>query len=121
MKTRSAKNKGKKLQNLVAEKLREMLQPFGVVEGDIKSTIMGDQGEDVQLSPRARDLIPVSIECKSHARMAVYSLYEQAEKEAEGTENQPVLVIKANRKQPLVVIGLDNWLDLEYNRIMRRN
>ena len=94
-----------------------MLEPFGVVALDVKSTTMGESGEDVQLSPFARSLLPVSVECKSHARMAVYSLWDQATTEAEAKGTRPVLVIKANRKKPLVVIDLDDYIDLEFKRI----
>ena len=63
MKTRSAKNKGKRLQNQVRDQL---LENFKQLEpDDIKSTTMGESGEDIQLSPAARKLIPYAIECKN--------------------------------------------------------
>lgn len=121
MKPRSAKNKGKALQNLVAQKIRKMLEPFGVEPPDVKSTTMGESGEDVQLSPFARRLLPISVECKSHARMALYSFWEQATDEADNKGTTPILVVKANRKKPLVVVDLDYWIKLEENRIIRKH
>ena len=60
MKTRSAKNKGKRLQNNIRDIL---LENFKELEpDDIKSTTMGESGEDIQLSPAARKLIPYSFE-----------------------------------------------------------
>ena len=67
MKTRSAKNKGKRLQNSVRDIL---LETFTQLEpDDIKSTTMGESGEDIQLSPAARKLIPYAIECKNQEKM----------------------------------------------------
>jgi len=76
---------------------------------DIKSTSMGASGEDVLLSPAARRLIPYQIETKSYATFAIYKHYEQA---AEHGEHEPLLVIKANHKQPLVVISAEQFFNL---------
>jgi hypothetical protein len=119
MKTSSAKSKGRSLQQLVRDKIIELLRPWGIVAEDVKSTSMGASGEDVQLSPRARSYLPVSIECKSYKEMAVYKWYEQAKVNSGG--NIPLLVIKANNKKPLVVIDLDRYLFLEYVRLQGNN
>ena len=51
MKTRSAKNKGKRLQNKVRDLL---LETFSDLEpDDIRSAIMGETGEGIKLSPAA--------------------------------------------------------------------
>ena len=61
MKSRSAKAKGRRLQqkvrDLLLEKFSEELEP-----DDIRSAIMGESGEDLKLSPAARKLIPYSFE-----------------------------------------------------------
>ena len=49
MKTRSAKNKGKRLQNKVRDLILEKFTQLE--EDDVRSTTMGDSGEDVLLSP----------------------------------------------------------------------
>ena len=59
MKSRSAKNKGKRLQNQVRDLILEKFQQLE--EDDVRSTTMGDSGEDVLLSPFARRLFPFSI------------------------------------------------------------
>ena len=57
--TRNAKAKGRLGQQEVRDKL---LETFPDLEpDDIKSTIMGDSGEDIQLSPAARKIIPLTI------------------------------------------------------------
>ena len=45
MKTRSAKNKGKRLQNKVRDLILEKFQTLE--PDDVRSTTMGDSGEDV--------------------------------------------------------------------------
>ena len=63
MKTRSAKSKGRRLQNKVKEIL---LEAFTELEpDDIRTAIMGETGEDIKLSPAARREIPFSFECKT--------------------------------------------------------
>ena len=60
--TRNAKAKGRLGQQEVRDRL---LETFPDLEpDDIKSTVMGDSGEDIQLSPAARKIIPLTIEVK---------------------------------------------------------
>ena len=105
MKTKSAKAKGRKLQQWVRDVMLGLaskeLEP-----DDITSRSMGAGGEDLLLSPSARKLFPVSIECKSYARHLVYTLYQQAVDNCpDGAE--PVLVIKQNRSDPMVVVDAE--------------
>ena len=98
MTPQSAKNKGRKLQQWVKNTLL-ILSPE-LEEDDVRSTSMGNGGEDVQLSPAARKLFPIQIECKNKAKYAVYKDYEQAKEHGDYT---PVLIIKQNNSQPLAV------------------
>ena len=81
MKTRSAKNKGKRLQNSVRDILLETFTQLE--EDDIKSTTMGESGEDIQLSPAARKLIPYAIECKNQEKINIWESLKQAESNSE--------------------------------------
>ncbi|MBT4208553.1 hypothetical protein HOE22_09455 [Candidatus Woesearchaeota archaeon] len=108
MKTRSAKNKGKRLQNTVRDVL---LETFDTLEpDDIKSAIMGDSGEDIQLSPAARKLIPYSIECKNQEKLNIWSALEQAE--GNKGVSKPVLIFKRNRSKTYAVLELEDFVDL---------
>ena len=108
MKTRSAKNKGKRLQNTVRDVL---LETFDTLEpDDIKSAIMGDSGEDIQLSPAARKLIPYSIECKNQESVSIWKAYEQAEENS--GDYEPIVVLKRNKTKPLVLIDADYFVKL---------
>lgn len=107
MKPSSSKAKGRKLQQWVRDLLLEI---FPVLEpDDIKSTGMGQSGEDVQLSPAARKLIPYSIECKNRTTISVYAWYKQS-KANTPTGSEPILIIKQNRDRPLVVVDAEYFL-----------
>ena len=77
---------------------------------DIRSTSMGAGGEDIQLSPAARRKVPYSVECKSLAKIAVYTLYEQAVTNA--GKHEPLLIIKANGKKPLAIVDATHFFEL---------
>ncbi len=108
MKTSSAKAKGRLLQQFFRDLLLEVytdLEP-----DDIRSTAMGQQGEDVQLSPAAKEKFNYSVECKSHKAMAIYSFIDQAVEG--GTGSPPLLVLKANRREPLVALYAEDFKKL---------
>ena len=108
MKTRSAKNKGKRLQNSVRDIL---LETFDTLEpDDIKSAVMGDSGEDIQLSPAARKLIPYSIECKNQEKLNIWEALSQAE-ENSGVST-PVLIFKRNRSKTYAVLPIEEFINL---------
>ena len=109
MKPSSAKNKGRLLQQWTAKKMLEYaptLEP-----DDVVSTSMGAGGADVKLSPAARKIYPFQIECKSHAKIAVYDFYRQAA--SHGTY-EPLVVIKQNQCKPLVIVDADYFFKV-YN------
>ena len=109
MSPRSAKAKGRKLQTWVAEKLLSLLKR--VTELDIKSTPMGVNGVDVQLSTVAYKQFPYNIECKNTERMTtIYIYYEQAE--SHNYKGEPLLIIKMNRKKPLAIIDAEHFIEV---------
>ena len=108
MKTRSAKNKGKRLQNNVRDLL---LETFSDLEpDDIRSAIMGETGEDIKLSPAARRLIPYSFECKNQEKLNIWDSLQQAE-ENSGVYD-PVLIFKRNRSKTYAVINIEKFIEL---------
>lgn len=112
MKPASAKNKGRLLQQWARETI---LSIFVELEpDDVKSTSMGAGGEDIQLSPAARKLIPLQIECKSKARVAIYKDYQQAISHGKGHE--PVVIIKQNGAKPLAIVSVDFLFNLIRNK-----
>ena len=109
MKSRSAKAKGRRLQqkvrDLLLEKFSEELEP-----DDIRSAIMGEQGEDIKLSPAARKLIPYSFECKNQESLNIWSSLQQAEENS--GDYDPVLIFKRNRSKTYAVINIDKFIEL---------
>lgn len=110
MKAQSAKAKGRKLQQWVRDKIIEYFREWGVAPEDVKSTSMGAGGEDVTLSPFAREMFPYSVECKSHKSMAIYKYYDQAK--SNSGDNEPLLIVKINNREPLAVVDADHFFFL---------
>lgn len=103
----SAKAKGRTLQNKVRD---AFLEAFDTLEADdVRSTSMGVTGEDVQLSPAARRLIPYQIECKNKARSQLHTYYDQAKTHG---SHEPLVVVKQDRKEILAVVTLDEFIRL---------
>ena len=108
MKTRSAKSKGRRLQNQVKELL---LEAFTELEpDDIRTAIMGETGEDIKLSPAARKQIPFSFECKNQEKINIWSSLEQAEENS--GDSKPVLIFKRNRSKTYAVLEIEDFISL---------
>ena len=108
MKTSSKKGKGRRLQNYLKDKLYSFFPSLR--NGDIKSAVMGESGEDIKLSPAAKDLIPYSFECKNQERLNIWESLSQAE--GNSNDRIPVLVFKRNRTKTYVAIDLEAFLQL---------
>lgn len=111
MNTRSAKNKGARLQNFVRDLLRH-LHPT-LEHGDIESRTMGNSGTDIILSPSAKKLIPFDVECKNVEKFNVYKAIEQSEKNTDANRT-PLLVHTKNDTDIYVTIKLSTFLQLLY-------
>lgn len=108
MRPQSAKAKGRRLQQHVRDKLLEaapQLQP-----DDIRSTSMGAPGEDLLLSPTAREVYPFAIECKAQEALSIWAALAQAESNAAGYT--PLLAFKRNRSQTYVALEFEAFLKL---------
>jgi len=108
MKPRSAKNKGKRLQNRIRDLI---LEKFDSLEpDDVRSITMGDSGEDILLSPAARRLFPYSVECKNQEKLNIWSSLEQAEENS--GKHTPLVIFKRNRSKTYAVLEFDKLLEL---------
>jgi hypothetical protein len=106
MKPRSAKNKGVRLQN---ETKAAILKAFPVLEDDdVRTATMGASGEDILLSPKARELVPLSIECKNQEKLNIWAALSQAEQ----GRFPPAVVFKRNRSKTYIALELDAFLSL---------
>ena len=117
MNVRSAKNKGRKLQNLVRDRLRSVYTEI-LETNDIESQVMGMSGEDIVLSPAAKKVIPYSFECKNQERLNLWSSLEQAESNCE--DRQPVLIFKRNRSKIYVAIEFDHFIEIINHKLKEK-
>lgn len=110
MRPSSAKQKGRAGQQYVRDAI---LKQFPTLEpDDVKSTSMGAQGEDVQLSPAARKLLPYQIEVKNKAASQHHTWYDQARTHG---KYEPLLVVHRDRGLYLATISLEHFLNLIKN------
>ena len=108
MNPRSAKNKGKRLQNKVRDLI---LEKFNQLEpDDVRSVTMGESGEDILLSPAARKLFPFSTECKNQEKINIWSSLEQAE--TNSGKHIPIVIFKRNRSKTYVALEFEKLLEL---------
>jgi len=108
MKTRSAKNKGARLQNELRDKL---LESFTELEpDDIKCAIMGESGVDIKLSPAAKRLIPFGFECKNQEHLSIWDALKQAQENA--GQLIPALVFSRNRCKTYVCLELEEFIKI---------
>ena len=108
MKPRSAKNKGKRLQNKVRDLI---LEKFNTLEeDDVRSITMGDSGEDILLSPAARRLFPFSVECKNQEKINIWEALDQAE--GNSGNHIPLVIFKRNRSKTYAVLEFEELLQL---------
>jgi hypothetical protein len=105
--TKSGKAKGRRLQNWVRDKLKDR---HGLNDDDVKCALMGESGADVKLlSKEARNAFPFNIECKNAEAVNVWKAYEQAKTHG---DLEPLLVIKKNGKNPIVVLDAAYFMEL---------
>lgn len=110
MRPSSAKQKGRLGQQFVRDRI---LETFKQLEpDDVKSTSMGASGEDIQLSPAARKVLPYQIEVKNKATSQIHTYYDQAKTHG---KYEPLVVVKRDRHIYLATISLDHFLELLKN------
>jgi homoserine kinase len=105
----SKKARGRNLQNLIAAELMELFEEFAFDE--IKPAIMGESGVDIKMSPLARSKIPWDIECKNQETWSIPAWWKQTTTNT-GEGRKPLLVVKKNRHEPLVVMRWSDFKEL---------
>jgi hypothetical protein len=105
MRTASCKAKGRRLQQHVANRIKEH---FFLPDSDVKSLPMGSQGADVWLSTTARALFPFSIECKAQEKLNIWGAYEQAKNHGPN----PLVVFSRNRSEVLCTMSFEDLLKI---------
>ena len=111
MLTRSAKNKGKRLQKEVAAMVKLHIElTSGVVldPRDVQSNMMSEGGVDVKLSATAEKHFPYSIECKNVEKLNIWGALEQTEANCL-PNTKPLLVFRRNHATTYVVIRAEDF------------
>ena len=107
---KSLKAKGRYLQNVVKDKIVELF-PY-LKKKDIRCARDSEPGSDIKLlSLTARKLFPYDVECKN--REEYRTIYKHFKQAVGHSPREPLLVIKMNREEPLAVITLDHFFDLQ--------
>ena len=76
----------------------------------MKTAVMGESGEDIILSPAARDLIPFSFECKNQERLNIWESLSQSEENS--GDYIPAVVFKRNRSNTFIALDLEEFLKI---------
>ena len=109
MRPQSCKSKGRRLQQSVAKSIMEAFPELG--EGGAVSTSMGAGGEDIRMSPAARECVPLSIECKNVEKINIWACLEQATKNTP-QDASPCLVFTRNHSPVWAAVSWDLLIDL---------
>lgn len=107
MQPKNAKQKGRRLQQAVAEDLREAFPQL--TAEDVRVGIISEAGVDIHLSLDAKCLIPLGIECKAKESLNIWAALQQAEANAKKEQQWPCVVFKRNRSETYAVL---KWADL---------
>lgn len=106
--TKSSKAKGRLGQQEVRDAI---LKAFPHLKpDDVRSTAMGQNGEDIQLSPLARNSLPISVEVKRRKDFA--TLYNYVDQAKQDGYYEPVVFLRGDRKPWLAVISMEHYLEL---------
>lgn len=107
----SAKDKGRRLQQMVCQRASELTGlPWGKDE-PIESRPMGQSGVDVRLDTEARKLFPFSVEAKWQEQWSVPEWIKQAQAN-EMKNTDWLLVVKRSQSPPVCIINMDVFFDL---------
>lgn len=109
MRTSSAKAKGRRLAARVKEALVMWALP-SLHSDDVIVTSSGETGEDIKLSPKAREIYPFAIECKNQESISIWACLKQAASNA--GNYYPLLVFSRNREDVYVALKLTDFLNL---------
>jgi hypothetical protein len=109
MRTASCKAKGRRLAQLVKQRLVEVL---GIPPADIFVTSSSVTGEDIGLSPLARATFPFTVECKNQEKLNVWEALKQAEGHTLKSPYTPLVIFSRNHSKTYAVVEFDALLKL---------
>lgn len=117
MKVSSIKDKGRRLQKWVANKIG---QAIGLPVGKdlpIQSREMGQSGADIRLDSQAKRFFPFSVECKNTAKWNMTKAIQQAKENTAPGQHWLVVFKRESRRPderipPVVILDAEVFFDL---------
>ena len=111
IKTKSAKAKGRRLQNWICEQISKLIGYEWGKDEPIAPREMGQSGVDVRLVGDARDAFPWSIEAKYQEKWNIPEWIQQAKKNRLPRTDW-LLVVKKNRIDPIVILDAEVFFEI---------
>lgn len=112
MKTSSCKAKGRR----AAAQVKELILKYfpELEQDDVLVTPSGVTGPDLSLSPKAKSLVPLVIECKNVEALNVWAALTQAESHKKQADLMSVLFFKRNKSKLYAALDAEELLALLY-------
>lgn len=107
----SRKQKGRRLQKWVAEKISELTGLSCGKDEEIESRPMGQSGTDVRLSENVRKIFKFSIECKNSESWSILPTIQQCKDNLYPNTEWLVFFAKNNIK-PIVLLDAEVFFDI---------
>ncbi|MFA5432337.1 MAG: hypothetical protein EOM59_14215 [Clostridia bacterium] len=102
----SAKDKGRRLQKWVCEKISDLTGYAWGHDCPIESRGMGQNGVDVRMEKNVLKLFPYSVECKAQEKWSIPAWIEQAQSNIiPGTDW--LLFVRRSRTRPIVILDAE--------------
>lgn len=108
---KSRKQKGRKFQRWIADKLADMIGIKVEKDGDLDVRPMGQQGTDVIIRGEAKEYFPLSIEAKFQENWSIHQFIKQAKANLQKGDIW-ILFLKRSNEKPVVVLDAQDFLDL---------
>lgn len=113
------KAKGRKFQQQIRDTFRRLFE--GELEtDDINCTLMSESGVDIKLTPAAKKLIPLDMECKKQQKLAIWQALEQSEENVTSPDRIPTVIFSRSNSKTYIVMEFDKFLHLVYPERAKR-
>ena len=111
MNTRSRKNKGRRLQNRIAEQLATFYNLEYGKDKDFQGREMGQSGTDIRMSKEALSSCPFDIETKNQESWNIPSWWKQCKGNCK-PDRIPLLIVSKNRHEDLAILTVEDLFKL---------
>lgn len=100
--------------------LRTLYAPYGTQDGDIESVPLGVTGVDVVLSPLAKSILHVFVECKACESINLSTEFQEHLNKYSNKEGLKLLVHSRNHIEPVVMLTLKDFSKLLESHLAAR-